>query len=132
MEELLSVLGRFRRAGYNLIDLTKEFIYRQYIVSTTLKAQRKASQRDSTRINLRVRRQTKAVLVEAARLQQVKLTEFMIKASEIAAEMALADRTRFVLPPEKWRQFNAALDAEPQEIASLRKLFKEPSVFRSR
>jgi len=101
-------------------------------VSTTLKAQRKASQRDSTRINLRVRRQTKAVLVEAARLQQVKLTEFMIKASEIAAEMALADRTRFVLPPEKWRQFNAALDAEPQEIASLRKLFKEPSVFRSR
>lgn len=69
------------------------------------------------------------MLVQAARLQQVKLTEFMIKSSQAAAEMALADRSRFVLSAEKWREFNAALDSPPQEIGVLRKLFEERSVF---
>ena len=54
--------------------------------------------------------------VQAARLQQVKLTEFMIKAAQVAAEMALAGRSRFVLPAGKWRQFYAALDAPPRAI----------------
>jgi len=45
------------------------------------------------------------VLVQAARLHQVKLTEFMIKPAQVAAEMALADRSRFVLPAGKWRGF---------------------------
>jgi uncharacterized protein (DUF1778 family) len=38
-----------------------------------------------------VRLQVKAVLVQAARLQQVKLTGFTIKSAQVAAEMALAD-----------------------------------------
>jgi len=69
------------------------------------------------------------MLVQAARLQQVKLTEFMIKSSQAAAEMALADRTRFILPAEQWRQFNAALDSPPRSIPALRKLFAARSVF---
>jgi len=32
--------------------------------------------------------------VQAARLQQVKLTEFMIKSARVAAEMALTVRSR--------------------------------------
>ena len=66
------------------------------------------------------------MLVQAARLQQVKLTEFMIKSSQAAAETALADRTRFVLPAGKWREFNAALDSPPRQIPALRELFGEP------
>jgi len=46
-----------------------------------------------------------------------------------AAEIALADRTRFVLSCEKWREFNLALDSEPREIPALRALFSEPEVF---
>src|SRR3974377_1129250 len=53
----------------------------------------------------------------------------MIKSSQPAPELALADRTRFVLPAEKWRQFNAALDSAPREFPALRKLFAGDSVF---
>ena len=101
-------------------------------MSTTLKTRPKLLRSGSTRINLRVQRQIKAMLVQAARLQQVKLTEFMIKASQAAAEMALAERTRFVLPADKWRQFNAALDSAPRELPALRKLFAGDSVFGSK
>lgn len=66
--------------------------------------------------------------MQAARMQEVNLTEFMVKSSQAAAEMTLADRTRFVLPAKKWSAFNTALDAPPQELPSLRKLFSEPSV----
>jgi uncharacterized protein (DUF1778 family) len=45
--------------------------------------------------------------------------------------MALAERTRFVLTPAKWQEFNTALDAPAREIPALRKLFNEPSVFKS-
>ena len=83
----------------------------------------------ANRVNLRVAPQVKALLVQAAHLRNVKLTEFMVSASQTAAEAALAERTQFVLPPEKWREFNAALDAAPREIPALRKLFSERSVF---
>ena len=69
------------------------------------------------------------MLVQAANLQHVPLTEFMLNSSRIAAEMALGDRTRFILSPEKWREFNTALDAPPRKIAGLRKLFAGKSAF---
>jgi len=81
----------------------------------------------STRVNLRIHPQVKAALVRAARLQQVRLTEFMLKASLAAAETTLAERTRFFLPPRKWREFNAALDSPPRFIPVVHKLFNEPS-----
>ena len=69
------------------------------------------------------------MLARAARLQRVKLTEFMLTSSQAAAEMALSERTRFGLKAEKWREFNAALDSPPREIPALRKLFEERSIF---
>lgn len=68
--------------------------------------------------------------MKAAELERVNLTEFMIQSSQLAAERVLADRTRFVLSPQKWREFNAALDAPPREIPALRRLFREASVFK--
>lgn len=94
-------------------------------VSTATKARSNAS----GRINLRVQPQTKAKLLQAARLQKVKLTEFMIEAAEAAAELALAERTRFVLSPDKWQQFNAELDRPPRELPALRRLLRGPSIF---
>ena len=100
-------------------------------MSTTITARSKARALAGARINLRVRSQVKAVLVQAARLQQVELTEFIIKSLQVAADMALADRRRFVLPAGKWREFYAALDAPPRAIPELRKVFSEPSAFGS-
>lgn len=106
--------------------------YCEYIVSTDIKIPRAKQRRfASARVNLRIDPQIKAVLVQAADLQQIKLTEFMVKSAQSAAETALAERTRFVLPPRKWREFQAALDSPPREIAALRELFSEPSVFHS-
>jgi uncharacterized protein (DUF1778 family) len=73
--------------------------------------------------------QLKRTLMRAAKLQRVNLSEFVIRSSQAAAEMALADRTRFVLSPAKWEEFNAALDASPRDIPALRRLFGERSVF---
>jgi uncharacterized protein (DUF1778 family) len=84
----------------------------------------------SARVSLRIHSHVKALLVRAAKLQQVRLTEFMVRSSQAAAEAALAERTRFLLPPEKWREFNAALDSPPREVPRLRKLFSEPAVFK--
>jgi uncharacterized protein (DUF1778 family) len=99
-------------------------------VSTTNKQQQLSRRRaSSSRVNLRIDPMVKTLLVKAAGLQQVKLSEFMVRASRIAAEGALADRARFVLTPEKWREFNAALDSPPRTLPALRKLFQTASVF---
>jgi uncharacterized protein (DUF1778 family) len=84
----------------------------------------------SARINLRVDPRLKALLVRASRAQRLKLTEFMVKSSQVAAESALAERTRFVLPAEKWRQFNAALDAPAEVLPGLQALFGGESMFK--
>ncbi len=54
----------------------------------------------------------------------------MVRASQAAAENALAERTRFVLSPEKWREFNAALDAPARQIPALRELFTGSAALR--
>ena len=83
----------------------------------------------TTRVNLRIAPTVKERIRKAATLRQFSLTEFMVRASEDAAEVALADQTRFVVPAEQWSAFNAALDAPSKEIPALRRLLTEPSVF---
>ncbi|HZV35369.1 MAG TPA: DUF1778 domain-containing protein [Verrucomicrobiae bacterium] len=98
-------------------------------IANKSRSRKKQGHNASARINLRVQAQIKRKILQAARLQRVKLTEFMISSSQSAAESVLAERTRFVLSPDKWREFNAALDSPPREIPALRRLFSKPSVF---
>ena len=101
-------------------------------VSTTTQDRSSKSRRAvSARVNLRISPQVKAALVQAAKLQRIKLTEFMVKSSQAAAETAMAERTLFVLSAEKWQEFNAALDAPAREIPALRKLFRKRSIFKA-
>ncbi len=100
-------------------------------MSTTIRKASTSRPRSAARINLRVDSRLKTMLVRAAKVQKVKLTEFMIKASQAAAENALAERTRFVLSADKWREFNAALDAPARESPALRQLLTESSVFKA-
>jgi uncharacterized protein (DUF1778 family) len=100
-------------------------------VSTDSKAKKsRQAHSASARINLRVNPRQKAVILQAAKIQKLKLTEFVLNSSQAAAEEVLTERSRFILASEKWRQFNDALDAPPREIPALRKLFNEPSVFK--
>lgn len=69
------------------------------------------------------------MLVRAAHLRKMKLSQFILRSSQTVAEIELADRTRFVLSPEKWQQFNRALDEAPRSVTRLRKLLAERSVF---
>ena len=47
----------------------------------------------------------------------------------VEAERLLADRTHFVLEPERWERFVEPLDRPPQDNPGLRELFSRPSVF---
>jgi uncharacterized protein (DUF1778 family) len=115
-----------------MLDRGKLLLYRQYVVSTPIRKYSSPGRRvASARVNLRIHPQVKAILVQAARLQRQRLTEFMVAAALNAAEIAVAERTRFVLSPRKWRQFNAALDLPPRQIPALRKLFSKPSVLKA-
>lgn len=81
------------------------------------------------RIDLRVNQAQKALLEQAAASQGKKLSDFVITASTEAAQMALADQNRFVLPQEQMAKFLALLEEEPREIPALRELFARKSVF---
>jgi uncharacterized protein (DUF1778 family) len=48
--------------------------------------------------------------------------------NEVAASAAEA-HAHFLLSPEKWADFCAALDAPPRELPELRKLLLQPVVF---
>lgn len=82
------------------------------------------------RIALRIVNDDKKRLEQAATLQHQSLTEFVLNASRVAADLVLGDQTRFVLPKQKMAALNAALDAPPREIPQLKALFARSSVFK--
>ena len=81
------------------------------------------------RIPLRATLAEKNLLARAAQTAHQSLSEFVVSRACAAAEATLAERTRFELSPERWAEFERALDAPPREIPQLRRLLEEPSVF---
>jgi uncharacterized protein (DUF1778 family) len=84
------------------------------------------------RIDLRVNLAQKTLFEQAAATQGKKLSEFVISAVTEAAQMALADQNRFVLPEEQMTKFLASLEEEPQGVAQVQALFARKSVFVSK
>lgn len=63
-------------------------------------------------------------------LQAVRLAEKQEVTVTIDTPAAADDdRSRFVLPPDRWQTFCDALDAPPRDIPALRRLLTEASVF---
>lgn len=81
------------------------------------------------RIDLRVNLAQKTLLENAAAAQGKKLSDFVISSSTEAAQMALADQNRFVLPAEKMELFLSQLEEEPTPSSAVRELFARKSVF---
>jgi uncharacterized protein (DUF1778 family) len=68
----------------------------------------------------------------AAERQGVNVTDFILSAARERAEETLADRTRFVLQEQQWREFMKALDRPARKKPRLRKLFSESHVAKRR
>ena len=83
-----------------------------------------------SRIDLRLDADKKAVFERAAAAQGLKLSEFVIAASSEAAEIALADQSRFTLDEAAMARFLARLEEPPAVLPKLRELFTRKSVFK--
>ena len=82
----------------------------------------------SERIDVRASAPVKQLLQEAARVSHKNVSEFLLDAGIVAANQTLADRTRFELAPEKWREFHAALDRPVNGKPKLRDLLSKPGL----
>jgi uncharacterized protein (DUF1778 family) len=69
----------------------------------------------TTRRNLRLSPTDDVLFREAAAAVGESVSTFLVESGRTRAEMILADRTRFVLEPDAWEAFAAALD-QPAEL----------------
>jgi uncharacterized protein (DUF1778 family) len=83
----------------------------------------------TTKVQLRLRPDQKAVLSRAAELRRTSLSNFLLEHAYEAAQQVLAEQVDIVMPPAAWDAFCKALDAPPRPIPALQKLFAEKSVF---
>ncbi len=80
------------------------------------------------RLDLRVSAEQKRLFEEAASATDQTMTEFVVQSAEVAAQEVLADRTRFVLAPEEWEAFSAAVNRKPRVLPRLAAFLTAPSV----
>ena len=69
----------------------------------------------TTRRNLRVSPTDDVLFRQAAAEVGESVSTFLVESGRTRAEMILADRTQFVLDPDAWDEFTAALD-RPAEV----------------
>lgn len=82
----------------------------------------------SERIDVRASTPVKHLLQEAARVAHKNVSEFLLDAGINAANQTLADRARFELSPEQWREFQTALDRPVVNKGRLKKLLSKPGL----
>ena len=81
-----------------------------------------------TTVTLRISRQQKTVLSQAAKLRHTSLTNFVLLEAFHAAQDTIADHVRFSLDDKQWELFCDALDKPAVRIDSLNILLNEPSM----
>ena len=82
----------------------------------------------TARLDLRVSPEQKRLFEEAAAVTARTVTEFVVQSAAVAARDVMADRTRFVLPPEQWAAFTAAIERKPRVLPRLAAFLADPSV----
>ena len=73
----------------------------------------------------------KRTLQTAAAASNRSVSDFVLESALERAAETLPDRTRFLLGPERWAEFQALLDAEPRSNPRLTELLRRPRVFDS-
>jgi uncharacterized protein (DUF1778 family) len=92
----------------------------------------KTTSRKGERFNVRVSGAEKALVEQAARATRVTSSRFILESALRSAEEVVAAQTRFVLAPEQWTEFVAALDRPAKGIEALREAAAKPEPFRER
>jgi uncharacterized protein (DUF1778 family) len=78
---------------------------------------------------MRITPAQKALIVRAARLQGVTLTEFILENALHAASQLLAEERHIEMTPEQFKRFCRALDAPPaRNLKAMQRLLNEPGV----
>jgi uncharacterized protein (DUF1778 family) len=81
------------------------------------------------RVSMRVTPSQKALIIHAARLQRVTLTEFILENALHAASKLLAEERQIEMTPEQFKRFCRALDAPPaRNLKAMQRLLNEPGV----
>lgn len=84
----------------------------------------------SARIDLRLDRDKKNIVARAAELAGVNITQFIMDRVFPDAERLVLENHRIRLSGKDWRTFCARLDAPQRELPELRRLLREPSLFK--
>jgi uncharacterized protein (DUF1778 family) len=86
----------------------------------------------TAQIHLRTPPKTKSLLTLAAELSgATNLTDYILRAAVERARADLSNQQTFALKKGQWNEFAKRLEAPPRKLPRLRKLLKEPDVFRS-
>lgn len=90
-----------------------------------------ATTQKAEQLNIRASVAQKAKLAEAARIQNMNVSQFVLSKSLDAAEEVIADQRLIRVSKEEYDWLVAKLDEPPRDIPELRELFSKPSVFES-
>jgi uncharacterized protein (DUF1778 family) len=82
----------------------------------------------SRRINIRISDAHEDLVRRGAQAKGQSVTEFMVASACMIAEIELAERSEFKLPPDQWKAFLAALDKPAEANPRLQRLLAEPGV----
>ncbi len=78
-------------------------------------------------LNIRIQPKVRNLIDRAAALVGKNPTDFVLDAARRAAEVALLDRTIFMLGPKAYADFLERLDAPPQPNPRLRRRLQTPA-----
>jgi uncharacterized protein (DUF1778 family) len=99
-------------------------------VSTSIALNNANTKRE--RLSIRTTAAEKALVEQAASIERVTASHFVMQAALRSAEEVLVDQTRFVLSSDKWAAFVGALDRPAREIPPLKAAAAKKSPFGAR
>ncbi len=96
-----------------------------------LKGQAMQTTQKAEQLNIRATSAQKAKLAEAAKLQNMNVSQFVLSKSLDAAEEVIADQRLIRVSKDEYDWLVAKLEEPPRDIPALKALFGKPSVFES-
>jgi len=87
------------------------------------------TKRKDDRLELRLEPSRRRLLDRAAEAAGMSTSAFVLNHATEAANQVLADRTKFVLPAERWDEFARLLDRDERPQPELAAFLARPSVF---
>ena len=88
----------------------------------------RATRRKGDRLELRLERERRQLIDQAAQATGLSTSAFVLEHATLAAQQALADRTLFVLPADRWDAFVELLDRPEQPVEGLAALLARRSI----